>query len=72
MIKEQLFKLLEVVELECKNGSEDSYYEEHREEWIKHHTYIKKLRLDPDPLHRVPALKTSMYPSRLKSPALRA
>lgn len=46
MIKEQLFKLLEVVELECKNGSEDSYYEEHREEWVKHHAYIRNLRLD--------------------------
>jgi len=46
MIKKQLNKLLEVVELECKNGSEDSYYEEDREEWVKHHEYIKNLRLD--------------------------
>ncbi len=46
MIKDQLIKLLEVVEHECKRGCEQSYWEEHRDEWGKHHGYIKKLKLD--------------------------
>ena len=45
MLKEQLIKLIEVLESECKRGCEQSFYEEHRDEWSKHHSYIKKLKL---------------------------
>tara|TARA_Y100000114_G_C11737098_1_gene316835 strand:+ start:130 stop:291 length:162 start_codon:yes stop_codon:yes gene_type:complete len=46
MIKDQLIKLLEVIESECKRGCEQSYYEEHRDIWSKHHEYIKRMKLD--------------------------
>ncbi len=46
MIKDQLIKLLEVVEKECKRGCEQSYYEEDRDTWADHHEYIRRMRLD--------------------------
>ena len=46
MIKDQLIKLLEVIESECKRGCEQSYYEQDRDKWDKHHEYIRQMRLD--------------------------
>ena len=46
MIKDQLIKLLEVIESECKRGCEQSYYEQDRDKWDKHHGYIRQMRLD--------------------------
>jgi hypothetical protein len=46
MIKDQLTAILKVVENECKRGCEQSFYEEDRDTWSKHHDYIKKMRLD--------------------------
>ena len=46
MIKDQLIKLLEVIEDECKRGCEQSYYEQDRDTWDKHHEYIRKMKLD--------------------------
>jgi|TARA_B100001540_G_C15459967_1_gene485151 hypothetical protein len=46
MIKDQLIKLLEVVEFECKRGCEQSYYEQDRDKWSEYHEVIRKLRLE--------------------------
>tara|TARA_B100000519_G_scaffold182990_1_gene176288 strand:- start:1054 stop:1215 length:162 start_codon:yes stop_codon:yes gene_type:complete len=46
MIKDQLIKLLEVIEKECKRGCEQSCYEEDRDTWADHHEYIRRMRLD--------------------------
>ena len=44
MIKDQLIKLLEVVESECKRGCEQSYYEQDRDKWSKYHDMIVKFK----------------------------
>ena len=44
MIKDQLIKLLEVVESECKRGCEQSYYEQDRDKWGKYYDVIVKFK----------------------------
>lgn len=44
MIKDQLIKLLEVIQSECKRGCEQSYYEQDRDKWSKYHDMIVKFK----------------------------
>jgi len=44
MIKDQLIKLLEVIQSECKRGCEQSYYEQDRDKWGEYYDMIVKFR----------------------------
>jgi hypothetical protein len=46
MLKDNLIDLLSIIERECKRGCEQSYYEQDRDVWSKHHEYIRQMRLD--------------------------
>ena len=44
MVKNQLIKILDIVEDECKRGCEQSYFEEDRDKWSKYHDIIAKFK----------------------------
>ena len=46
MIKDQLIKILEVVEDECKRGCEQTYFEQDRDKWSEYHDVVVKFKTE--------------------------